>query len=382
MNHRQASSPLSGIRVVELAGIGPGPFACTMFADLGCDVTRITRVSEHGNALPDDLANIGVRGRATIAIDLKSRDGQQVAQSLIDNADIMLEAFRPGVAERLGVGPERFKDSNPGLVYVRLTGWGHEGPYASMAGHDINYIGLTGALASIGGRDRPIPPLNLLGDYAGGSLFAVVGALSALVERSVTGQGRVVDVAMVDGISSLLSPIRELAVLGLWSEERASNMLDGGAPFYRTYRTADGSFMAVGALEPAFYSAFVEGIGLVEAELPDRFERNDWPELESIFAERFESETRDHWQSVFDGTDACVTPVLTMSEAPAHPHYRARWDDDRPRALAPVFDGVRLSAANQEDDEDRVRRVLVASGLDTGTIDDLQTRGVIDLGSQ
>lgn len=324
MSTAQPEGPLAGHRVIELAGIGPGPFACTMLADLGCQIVRIDRLSARTSALPDELVNLGVRGRTTIAIDLKSEAGQEVARSLIDTADVVLEGFRPGVAERLGVGPERFEDSNPGLIYARLTGWGQDGPYAEMAGHDINYIGLTGALAAIGDRDRPIPPLNLLGDYAGGSMFAVVGILSALVERTRTQRGRVIDVAMIDGVTSLMAPIRDIATLGMWVEERSSNMLDGGAPFYRAYRTSDDRFMAVGALEPVFYTSFVTGLGFVEHELPNRFDPENWSDLTTIFADTFASEDGAHWQGVFDGTDACVTPILSMSEAPLHPQNQSR----------------------------------------------------------
>ncbi len=315
---------MKGHRVIELAGIGPGPFACTMLADLGCQIVRIDRLSARSSPLPDELVNLGVRGRTTIAIDLKSEAGQEVARSLIDTADVVLEGFRPGVAERLGVGPERFGDSNPGLIYARLTGWGQDGPYAEMAGHDINYIGLTGALAAIGDRDHPIPPLNLLGDYAGGSMFAVVGILSALVARSRTQRGQVIDVAMIDGVSSLMAPIRDIAALGMWVEERSANMLDGGAPFYRAYRTSDDRFMAVGALEPAFYTSFVSGLGFVEQDLPNRFDPENWSGLATLFADAFASEDWAHWQGVFDGTDACVTPILRMSEASLHPQNQSR----------------------------------------------------------
>jgi len=322
------TGPLVGIRAIELAGIGPAPFACTMLADLGCEITRIDRPSRGANALPDQLADLGVRGRKRVAIDLKSDDGREVARSLIDAADIFIEAFRPGVVERLGIGPEQFEASNPGLIYTRLTGWGQVGPYAQMAGHDINYIGLSGALAAIGGPERPVPPLNLLGDYAGGSMYAIVSILSALVERGRTGSGQILDVAMIDGVSQLMTPIRDLAEIGMWVERRSANMLDGGAPFYRTYRTSDDRFMAVGALEPDFYTALVSGLGVEDSDLPDRFDPEKWGELSAIFAEAFAAQDRDHWQSVFDGTDACVTPVLTMSETAAHPQNQSRLNTD------------------------------------------------------
>jgi alpha-methylacyl-CoA racemase len=284
-------------------------------------------------------------------------------RSLIDSADVLIEGFRPGTTERLGVGPERFNDSNPGLVYVRVTGWGQEGPYASMAGHDINYIGLSGALAAIGEEERPTPPLNLLGDYAGGSMFAVVGVLAALVERSHTGRGAIIDTAMIDGVSSLLAPIRDLSEMGAWVENRSSNLLDGGAPFYRTYATSDGRFVAVGALEPAFYSAFVEGLGLDESDLPNRFDPDNWANLAATFSGVLAAESRDHWQSVFDGTDACVTPVLAMSESQTHPQNQARRD----------------GFAAQPLERDAARKVLLRAGWADETIDVLIDDGVIEI---
>ncbi len=364
MNVSSSPKPLAGIRVIELAGLGPAPLACTMLADMGCDVVRVERVSQSSNSLDAQLSRIGVRPRTTIAIDLKSDDGIDAVRSLINSADVLIEGFRPGTTERLGVGPEVFTESNPGLVYVRLTGWGQSGPYAMMAGHDINYIGLSGALAAIGGKDKPIPPLNLLGDYAGGSMFAVVGALAALVERSHTGRGAVIDTAMIAGVSSLLTPIKDLAELGAWTEGRSSNMLDGGAPFYRTYETSDGRFVAVGALEPAFYSLFVGGLELDESDLPNRFDPDNWPVLADIFEQAFGGHTQDHWQSIFDGTDACVTPVLTMSEAPTHAQNQARPDGLQPQPVA----------------QDAARSALLDAGLSADKIDTLIDKGILEVG--
>ena len=355
--------PLEGIRVIELAGLGPAPLACTMLAEMGCEVIRIERISQSTNALDTPLTEIGVRPRPTIAIDLKSEAGGEVVRSLIDSADVLIEAFRPGTAERLGVGPERCIESSPGLVYVRLTGWGQNGPYAAMAGHDINYIGLTGALEAIGGPSRPVPPLNLLGDYAGGSLHAMVGILAALVERSRTGKGAIVDTAMIDGVSTMLTPIRDLASAGAWVEERSSNLLDGGAPFYRTYETSDGRFMAVGALEPHFYSVFVEGLGLDESLLPNRFDPVNWSSLADTFSAVFVTGTRDHWQMLFEGTDACVTAVLAMSETANHPQIQARNH---------TLFGVPVAS-------NAARDVLSDSGLSIGEIEALVDEGVIDL---
>jgi alpha-methylacyl-CoA racemase len=315
-----------------------------MLADMGCDVIRIERVSQSSNALDSQLSRIGVRPRTTIAVDIKSDDGRDVVRSLVDAADVFVEAFRPGTTERLGVGPDQFTESNPGLVYVRLTGWGQNGPYAKMAGHDINYIGLTGALWAIGEEAGPVPPLNLLGDYAGGSLFAIIGILAALVERSNTGTGAIIDTAMIDGVSTLMTPIKDLAALGAWVEDRSSNLLDGGAPFYRTYETLDGRYMAVGALEPAFYSEFVTGLGLDEDDLSNRFDPENWSALSDAFGQAFMRQTREHWQYVFDGTDACVTPVLAMSEVHTHPQNQARpqeFSEDLPPsdgALATLLD--------------------------------------------
>jgi alpha-methylacyl-CoA racemase len=363
-NGSVSSKPLAGIRVIELAGIGPAPLACTVLAEMGCDVVRIERISASANSVDSRLSRIGVRRRTTISVDLKTEAGRGVVQSLINSADVLIEAFRPGAAERLGVGPEQFSESNPGLVYVRLTGWGQNGPYSGMAGHDINYIGLVGALGAIGEAGRPIPPLNLLGDYAGGSMYAIVSILAALIERASTKLGATVDAAMIDGVSILMTPIRDLALLGGWVEERSSNMLDGGAPFYRTYETSDGRFMAVGALEPVFYSAFVVGLGLDEADLSNRFDPENWSTLADVFSEVFACDTMDHWRSVFDGTDACVTPVLAMSETADHPQNQARTHGFPDRPVAP----------------DAARKVLSHAGLSDGQIGALVDDGVIALG--
>lgn len=350
---------LAGVTVVELAGIGPAPLACTMLADMGCNVIRIERVSG-----VDHLSRIGVRPRPTIQVDIKSEEGREVVAALADAADVLIEAFRPGTTERLGLGPERFTKSNPRLIYVRLTGWGQDGPYAGMAGHDINYIGLTGALAAIGSVSQPIPPLNLLGDYAGGSMFAIVSILAALVERTSTGEGAVVDTAMIDGVSSLLTPIKDLAALGVWTETRSANLLDGGSPFYRTYKTSDGGFMAVGALEPAFYSALVSGLGIEETDLPNRDDPSNWSYLAEVFATVFSGETRDHWQAVFDNTDACVTPILTMTEAPSHPQNQMRPSTLEPVAPAP----------------DAARSILLSAGVSDERIAELIAANIIGIG--
>ncbi len=340
----EASGPLSDISVIEFESIGPVPYACSLLSDLGAKVTTIVRPNGAKNALPGNLADMGRSSGSAVALDLKHADGVAAAMSLLAEADVLIEGLRPGTLERLGLGPDVVCGASPRLVYARVTGWGQDGPYAKMAGHDINYIGLAGALHAIGPESRPMPPLNLLGDYAGGALYAVVGILAAITERSQTGRGKVVDAAMVDGASALLAPIRTMQQIGMWTEHRQSNLLDGGAPFYRTYRTADDRFMAVGALEPAFFDALLFGLGIDPESIPDRLDRQHWSEIASVFESVFGYKTQAEWQEVFDGTDACVTPVLELSEMGDHPHnaYRnaivAVDGVDRP-APAPRFAG-------------------------------------------
>ncbi len=318
----ETSRPLDGLNVVELAGIGPGPFACGLLADLGAQVVRVERPMG-ADGLPGGLGGIGIRDRVIVEVDVKEAAGLETVRTMVRHADVLVEGFRPGVAERLGLGPVDVHAINPRVVYARITGWGQSGALAGMAGHDINYIGLSGVLASIG-RDDPIPPLNLVGDYGGGAMFAVVGILAGIIERERTGHGTVIDAAMVDGSAALLAPIRDLLNVGLWGEGRSANLLDGGAPFYRTYRTSDGRYVAVGALEAPFYEALLSGLGIDSSSIPDRMDPGSWRELEVIFSEAFSTRTRDDWALVFDGTDACVTPVLTMSEVMDHPHNAQR----------------------------------------------------------
>ncbi|WP_416962100.1 CaiB/BaiF CoA transferase family protein [Streptomyces sp. Agncl-13] len=315
--------PLSGVRVVELAGIGPGPFAAMLLADLGADVVRVDRPG--GSALgvsPEyDITN---RNKRSVLVDLKAPDGPARVLDLVGRADILIEGNRPGVTERLGVGPEPCHARNPRLVYGRMTGWGQDGPLAQRAGHDIAYIALTGTLGMIGSPGEPPPaPANLLGDYAGGSLYLVVGVLAALHHARVTGTGQVVDAAIVDGTAHLSAMIHGMLAAGGWQDRRAANLLDGGCPYYGTYETADGKHMAVGALEPQFYDEFVDLLGL--ADFADaRRDWTRWGELREAVAARFRSRTRDEWTAVFAGTDACVAPVLSLREAPHHPHLAAR----------------------------------------------------------
>jgi alpha-methylacyl-CoA racemase len=308
--------PLEDITLVELAGLGPVPFAGMILAGMGADVILVDRPG--GPPVPDVMLGAVGRGKRSIAIDLKHAEGPAVMLRLAQEADVVIEGFRPGVAERLGVGPDDCLAANPDLVYGRMTGWGRSGPLSAMAGHDINYVGISGALDAIGDEDRSIPPLNLVGDYGGGAMYLVAGVLAALLDRDRSG-GRVVEAAMVDGAASLMASFYEMHAAGLWGDTRASNLLDGGAPFYTTYATGDGEQMAVGALEPQFYEELLAGLGLDGADLPDRLDRSAWPELRRRFGERFAARTRADWESIFMGTDACVTPVLGMDEAPFHP---------------------------------------------------------------
>jgi alpha-methylacyl-CoA racemase len=314
--------PLQGVRVIELASLAPAPFACMMLADLGADVIRVDRpAGAGGEATIDPLC----RSRRSIGLNLKDPGGVDVLLRLVDTADVFIEGFRPGVTERLGFGPDICLERNPGLIYGRMTGWGQEGPMAQMAGHDINYIAIAGALDPVGrAGERPLPPLNLVGDFGGGGMLLAVGVLAALYERSRSGQGQVVDAAMVDGAALLTSFIHGMRGQGLWQDARGTNLLDSGAPFYDTYETADGLFMSVGALEPQFYAALLRGLGLEDEDLPGQLDRDRWPETRARFTEVFKRRTRDEWTEIFDGTDACVAPVLGLGEAPAHPHATAR----------------------------------------------------------
>jgi len=312
--------PLSDLTVVEFAGLGPVPFAGVVLAGLGANIIRVDRPG--GPAIPDPMIGAVGRGKRSIALDLKQPAGIEVALRLVSGADVLLEGYRPGVMERLGLSPDVCLAANPDLIYGRMTGWGSDGPYASMAGHDINYIALTGALHAIGDVDRMAPPLNLVGD-GGGAMFLVAGVLAALHDRVRSG-GTVVHSAIVDGAASLMSPFYELSAIGLWEDRRDSNILDGGAPFYTTYTTSDGKSMAVGALEPHFYAKLLEGLELDAVELPAQKDRSGWPQLRQAIGDRFAMRSRAEWTTVFEDTDACVTPVLALSEAPDHPHNAQR----------------------------------------------------------
>lgn len=346
--------PLSGLRILEFDGLGPVTFAGMMLADLGAEVLRLSRNADAGAAVFSEVGGeVLHRGRAAVGVNLKSPDDRAAVLGLIGKAGALIEGFRPGVMERLGLGPEVCSARNPRLVYGRITGWGQTGPMAQQVGHDINYIALSGALHALGEPDRPPrAPLNLIGDYGGGAMLLVTGVLAALVEAKVTGRGRVVDAAMTEGSALLMSLFHALGARGLWTEARGANLLDGGAPFYRCYTCRDGRFVAVGALEPQFYAALIAGLGLDPATAP-QFDAAGWPDLHARFAAVFATRDRDDWAAHFEGGDACVTPVLTMSEAAEHPHNRARGtfaEGDRLQtAPVPRFDGAIAPPVPQPD---------------------------------
>ncbi len=315
------TGPLSGVTVIELGGIGPAPFAGMTLAGMGADVIRIDRPGPGSPVMQDSLTD---RGKRSVVLDLKQPGAAAAVLDLAAGADVLIEPFRPGVAERLGVGPAHALARNPALVYGRMTGWGQDGPLAPRAGHDIGYIAITGALHAIGPAGGPPQiPLNLLGDYGGGSTYLVMGVLAALIEARATGRGQVVDAAIVDGTVQLLSAVHALLAQGTWTDQRGANLLDGGTPYYSVYATSDGKYLAVGALEPKFYAELVARLGL-DADPADQHDRSQWPELRRKIAAAVAGKTRDEWAEIFAGTDACAAPVLSLAEAAGHPHLAAR----------------------------------------------------------
>jgi alpha-methylacyl-CoA racemase len=314
------------VKVVELVGIGPGPFAAMLLADMGADVVRVHRKESVERGVDPGGVPVLDRNRRSVGVDLKHADGVETLLRLVEGADALLEGFRPGVTERLGVGPDDCLARNPRLVYGRMTGWGQDGPMASAAGHDINYISLAGALAHFGREgQKPTPPINLVGDFGGGGMFLAFGIVCGILEARSSGKGQVVDAAMVDGSAILMSMIWGFRVLGAIDEERrGTNVLDTGAPFYDTYECADGKFISLGSLEPQFYAELLRQIGLADEDLPEQMDRDGWPTLRARFTEVFKAKTRDEWCEIMEGGDACFAPVLTMTEASQHPHIRAR----------------------------------------------------------
>lgn len=376
--------PLHGLKVIELASIGPGPMCSMLLADLGADVVRVDRTEPSGLGVPMARKHdINGRNRRSVALDLKSPLGRDTVLKLVDGADILIEGFRPGVAERLGLGPADCQARNPRLVYGRMTGFGQSGPLADAAGHDLNYIALTGALHAIGPRGgKPVPPLNLVGDYGGGALYLAFGLMAAVFERSRSGRGQVVDAAMVDGAGSLLGIFYGMQASGTWSAQRGTNLLDGGAPFYDTYETADGRWISLGPLEPKFFAEFTQLSGLDPRFVACQYDRSQWPAMRDAITTLIKSRTRDQWCAVLEGSDACFAPVLDFAEAPQHPHAVARQGfvtiDGVPQpAPAPRFDRSQPElprAAPQVGQH--TREVLAEAGIEAAAIDALLAAGV------
>jgi alpha-methylacyl-CoA racemase len=375
--------PLQGVKVIEIASLAPAPFGCMILADLGADVLRVDRAERCG---PDARTPVDPlsRGRRSMGLNLKDPAGVELLLNLTAEADVLVEGFRPGVAERLGFGPDVCAQRNPRLIFARMTGWGQDGPLAPTAGHDIDYIAISGALSPIGrAGGPPLPPVNFLGDFGGGGMLMALGIVAALVERATSGQGQVVDAAMVDGSALITSFIYGMRAAGAWQDQRGTNLIDTGAPFYDTYATADGGYVAVGALEPQFYAALLAGLGLTDAGLPAQHDRSGWPLLRERFAAVFAARSRDEWAEVFAGTDACVAPVLSMAEAPVHPHATARdafvevGGVVQP-APAPRFGRSRAGtpAAPPRPGAD-TDTVLAGLGLSGAEVSDLRARGVV-----
>ncbi len=382
------SGPLAGKTVVELAGIGPSPFCCMVLADMGARVVRIDRKPGRAprTAFEAAVRNDGPvdRGRESIAIDLRDPRGIGVAMDLVARADVLVEGFRPGVAERLGLGPAPCLARNPRLIYGRMTGWGQDGPLAQAAGHDLNYVALTGALHAMGQAGAPpMPPLNLVGDYGGGGMLLAFGIVAAMVETATSGLGQVVDAAMVDGAALLMSAIYGLAAKGAWTDARASNMLDGGAPFYACYECADGGYVSVAALEPQFYRVLLDRCGVADPAFAEQWDRDTWPALRHALTERFLTRTRDEWCSVLEGTDACFAPVLSMSEAAGHPHNVARGTFNRRGAAwqpapAPRFSRTPAVEANPAPIAGAETDTILAElGYDDGRIATLRDQAIV-----
>lgn len=384
------SGPLHGLRVIELASIGPGPMCAMLLADLSADVIRVDRVEPSGLGVAlDPRFDVTGRGRRSIALDLKRSAGRDAALRLIAQADVLIEGWRPGVAERLGLGPDECATRNPRLVYGRMTGYGQSGPLSQSAGHDINYIALTGALHAIGpAGGKPVPPLNLIGDYGGGALYLAFGLMAALYERERSGRGQVVDAAMVDGASSLMSIFHGMLAAGRWdADRRGANLLDGGAPFYGTYATADGGHVAVGALEPKFFVEFAQAVGLDERFVNSQYDTRTWPEMHEAIAAKLSTRTRDEWAREFEHGDACVAPVLSLREAPAHPHAQARaafvevagvtQAAPAPRFSRSAAAAPRATRSAGSDGE----AVLLEAGFTAAEVQALRTSGVLAIAS-
>jgi alpha-methylacyl-CoA racemase len=379
------TGPLAGLKVIEMAGLGPVPLAGLLLSEMGAEVLRIERAgTSQLLSLPDEY-NIDRHGRALLRLDLKRREGADLLLRLTEKADMLLEGFRPGVMERLGLGPEAVLARNPALIYGRMTGFGQDGPLAGRAGHDITYLAYCGVLHAIGHADNcPVPPLNLVADYGGGAMMLVAGLLAALFQRSRTGKGEVIDAAMVEGASMLAVPLHALMAAGLWSEKRGTNLLDSGAPFYDTYETADGGHIAIGCLEPQFFAEFARLLPLAERFVSGQYDKALWPPMRAAIADRVRQKSRDDWDLLFASTDACVAPVLSLHEAKQHPHNRARnafvtaGAFERP-APAPRFSGSQPTPATKPADNDLAPSIVLARfGFSKNEIDDLVKSGLFD----
>lgn len=379
--------PLAGVRIVELGGIGPAPFASMLFAEMGADVLRISRHDKAGSSMNgyDRRHQLLNRSRGSVAMNLKTPKAVELVKKLIVKSDALIEGFRPGVAERLGLGPEECLRLNQRLVYGRITGWGQDGPLAAEPGHDINYIALTGALHAIGRKDGPpVPPLNLVGDFGGGALYLAFGIVCAVYEAKASGKGQVVDAAMIDGVSSLMTMMYGMHAAGVWTDDRGSNRLDSGTPWYDVYETSDGKWISLGCNEPQFYDALLDRLGADRSALPaDRHDRRGWPAIRTYFTRKFREKTRDEWCSIMTGCEICFAPVLTMAEAPLHPHMKARstfveHDGVVQPAPAPRFSRtkpeIRRSAGSEEPPAEEVLREW---GLASADVADLRTAGAI-----
>jgi alpha-methylacyl-CoA racemase len=379
------SGPLTGFKIIEMAGMGPGPFCGMLLADMGADVVRVERltVSDRGIDFPPqfDLLN---RGKRSVAIDLKTEEGKAALLNLIGQADALIEGFRPGVMERLGLGPDECQIQNPNLVYGRITGWGQEGPLAQAAGHDLNYIALSGAVHSIGPADgKPSVPLNLIGDFGGGALYLAMGILAAILEAQKSGNGQVVDAAMVDGVASLMTMQYALKQMGAWKGPRGHNLLDGGAPFYDVYETSDGKHISVAPVERRFYEELIERIGLSDTPLPKQNDPKGWSELRVRLSETFKKRTRTEWCELLEGSDACFAPVLDMMEATQHPHSVERYVYTEIEGVVQPNPAPRFSRTPSEVKHAApvmgadTRHVFLDWGFSASTVDDLESKGLI-----
>jgi alpha-methylacyl-CoA racemase len=375
--------PLTGVKIIEMKGIGPGPYAGMLLADMGAEVIVVERASKTpGIAVPSEH-DVNSRGKKSIALDVKSPAGLEALLALIDSADMVFEGYRPGVAERLGIGPDVCLQRNPKLVYGRMTGWGQTGPMSSAAGHDINYIAISGALAAIGNADKPLPPLNLVGDYAGGSLFLVMGMLAAYIEAAKTGQGQVVDAAITDGSASLMSLFYSMEKAGMWKNQRYSNFLDGAAHFYDVYETAEGKFVSIGPIEPQFYAIFLDKLELDPADFKEQHNPQLWPAMKAQLEAVFKTKTRQQWCDLLEGTDACFAPVLDMHEAPEHPHNKARDSFISINGMVQPAAAPRFSRSEAFSPQAPVKeganteQVLAENGFSAADIERLKSLGVL-----